>query len=412
MTALLVGSLALLAWAAVEAAAWLLIRWHRPFFPWLITPRDAAPDIPADVVAAHAARSFDAELGWCRRPGEQANETTEQGTVGFRIDERGRRANPGFEELPPAVACFGDSFTFCRLVDDDRTWPHHLSRETGRVTANYGVGNYGLDQALLRLERELPALEADTVLMGVVPETIARVHSAWKHYFEYGNTLAFKPRFTLAADGALVHHPPAVTRPEDYAHYRMHLDRIQRLDPFYRRKFRQDLLRLPYMPRLVRRTRRHLPILWYLSVHRLLGRPEAAFRRAFQVVLHANSRVGNALYREEEATRLLRVLVERFAHVCRDTGKRPVLVVLPQPTDLPATRSSRARDRFFASLAGTLPVVDLTADFRAHPAPSLLYVHGRLGPHASDEGNRLIARVVGAHLEQLAPAPHATKEFQ
>ena len=37
--------------------------------------------------------------------------------------------------------------------------------------------------------------------MCVVPETIARIHSYWRHYFEYGNTLAFKPRFAIEKDG-------------------------------------------------------------------------------------------------------------------------------------------------------------------------------------------------------------------
>ncbi len=83
---------------------------------------------------------------------------------------------------------------------------------------NFGVGNYGFDQALLRLERELPSLECRVVIMGVVPETISRVQSYWKHYFEYGNTLAFKPRFILEGD-RLVHHPLTVWKPEDFETY-------------------------------------------------------------------------------------------------------------------------------------------------------------------------------------------------
>ena len=36
-----------------------------------------------------------------------------------------------------------------------------------------------------------------------MPETILRVHSFWKHYLEYGNTLAFKPRFEIINDDDL-----------------------------------------------------------------------------------------------------------------------------------------------------------------------------------------------------------------
>ncbi|MGW1867661.1 SGNH/GDSL hydrolase family protein [Streptomyces mauvecolor] len=415
MTAFAVAACVLFLWGIAELALWGLIQWHRPFFPWLITPRDEAPDIPTEVAAAHAARSFDPELGWCRRPGEHATEKTDRGTVTFSVDAHGARTNPGFEDRVPEIACFGDSFTFCRLVDDDHTWPHMLSRRTGRATANYGVGNYGLDQALLRLERELPALEAQIVVMGVVPETIARIQSAWKHYFEYGNTLAFKPRFTLsgpAGSGALMHHPPAVTCAEEYADYRTRLDGIRRDDPFYRSKFRRDMLRFPFLPRLALRARRHVPILWHLTRGRLLGRPDDAFRRAFRVILAVNARTSTALYQDASATRLLRALTERFAQLCRDAGKQPLLVVLPQPSDLAHSRNAEARESFYASLAGTLPVADLTGAFRSHPEPSSLYVDGRLGPHASATGNRLIARELAAHIARFGAEPHPTKEFQ
>ncbi|RAG86343.1 hypothetical protein DN069_06865 [Streptacidiphilus pinicola] len=399
------------AWLALEALAFALVRWHRPFFPWLITPADSAPVIDEAVVAAHRDRSFDPDLGWCRRPGEHATEHTDDGDVTFRTDALARRANPGHEDTPATVACFGDSFTFCRLVDDDHTWPHHLTRLTGEVTANYGVGGYGLDQALLRLERELPRLGCRTVIMGVVPETMARVHSAWKHYFEYGNTLAFKPRFTLERDGSgLRHHPPAVTSPEGYRGYQAQLPAVQALDPFYRAKFRRDLLAFPYTPRLLARARRILPILAELTVFRAMRRPETAFRRAFATVLTENNRASNRLYHDSGATDLLRALVVRFADTCRDAGAQPLLVILPQPGDLRNDRTARTRARFFASLEEVLPVVDVTETFRTHPDPARLYAGGRLGPHASDAGNQLVAAAVAARLATLPTVAALSKE--
>ncbi len=62
------------------------------------------------------------------------------------------------------------------------------------------MGNYGLDQSLLRLKREVPKNPTKFVIMGVVPETICRILSMWKHYYEYGNTFAFKPKFTIEND--------------------------------------------------------------------------------------------------------------------------------------------------------------------------------------------------------------------
>jgi hypothetical protein len=378
--------------AACELAAFALVRYHRRTFPWLITRRDVAPDLSPEVVRAHAERSFDAELGWCRRPGEQGTETTARGVTTFSIDALGCRTEPAHAgEFSAPIACFGDSFTFCRLVNDDETWPHHLSRLTGVNVANYGVGNYGLDQALLRLERELPGLDAHIVIMGVVPETIARVQSAWKHYFEYGNTLAFKPRFTLGPDG-LVLHPSVIRQPEDYFDYAPNLPHLQAIDPFYRRKFRRDLLVFPHLPRLIGRARRHLPILAHLSAGRLGRAADGGFQGAFATVVAENHRLASRLYREDESVRLLTALVRRFADVCAVADKTPVLAVLPQPADLAGDLA--AHEAFVSSLTADLPVVDLTPVFRSEPDRAALYARGRLGPHPSDHGNRLIARTL------------------
>ncbi|GGN19945.1 hypothetical protein FHR83_001941 [Actinoplanes campanulatus] len=390
---------------AAEYGVSVLVKRLKPVFPWLITPADLTPPIPPGLVERHVAKSFDPELGWCRRPGEHGDEATDRGRVGYAVDQHGRRRNPGFEQDPALVACFGDSFTFCRLVADDQTWPHHLSRALGVNAANYGVGNYGLDQALLRLERELPHLESRVVVMGVVPETIARVHSYWKHYFEYGNVLAFKPRFTLGPEGLRL-HAGAVREPGQYATYRQRLAEITALDPFHAGKFRPDLLHFPYLPKLVRRARRHLPVLAHLTAGLARGRREEAVRAAFGVVLRDNARWTARLYADPQARRLMRALVERFAAVCRDAGRHPVLLIIPQLADLERGDGATAHHRFAAEAAGILPVVDLTGRFRREPDRAGLFSYGRLGPHCSDRGNALVAEelrpVVGALLHSDA----------
>lgn len=394
------------AYLVAEAAVAVLIRRLRPTFPWLVSTRDAAPDIPPALVDKHAARSFDPDLGWCRRPGEQGTEMTDGGSTSYRLDQAARRHNPGFEDEPAPVAAFGDSFTFCRLVDDDQTWPHRLSRLLGVNVANYGVGNYGLDQALLRLERELPTLEARVVIMGVVPETIARVHSYWKHFFEYGNVLAFKPRFTLGPRGLTLHHSP-IREPQEYATYRGRLPEIIGLDQFYTTKFSRDVLDFPYLPKLVRRARRHLPMLGHLltGVGRSPQGRDQAVRAAFGTVLRDNARWTARLYADPDARRLLAALAERFVAVCRAAGKHPVLLVIPQLADLDRTDDGAAHEQTFAGLSATLPVVDVTARFRRDPDRTGLFSYGRLGPHCSPRANAVVADALRPVVTNLLRQP-------
>ena len=98
------------------------------------------------------------------------------------------------------------------------------------------LGNYGLDQALLRFEMEVCKDSSEVVILNVVPETIARVHSIWKHYFEYGNTLAFKPVFKVI-DGCLVLEECPIKNLDDLCNTALDPRDIADRDYFYRKKF-------------------------------------------------------------------------------------------------------------------------------------------------------------------------------
>lgn len=389
-----------MAYVFAELSTHLTVRALRRSFPWLITRADESPEIDPEVVEQHVARSFDPNLGWRRRAGETGTDAFEGGMTCYHIDQRRRRLNPGFGDRPMEIACFGDSFVFGRLVDDDQTWAHFLSRMLDTNVGNYGVGNYGIDQAILRYEEEIRDVEAKVIVLGAVPETIARVLSYWKHFFEYGNVLAFKPRFTLEPNG-LVLHPPAVRVPGDYFVYHQLLDRIRGLDYFYYRKFRADMLRFPYLPRLYLRRQRHLPIFWHLLSGAILGNRDLKYREAFNVVLRENAKWTEILYGEQEACVLLAKLIERFTATCRAAGRQPLLVVIPQLMDLEREDKATTHEAFFDSLGDLLPVVDLSPRFREETNWQRLYVPGKLGPHPSPEGNQLIADVLGPTVASL-----------
>ncbi len=384
-------AIAVVVLVVVEATTWLAVFRFRRGFPWLITPRDIEPTIDREVVQKYARVSFDADLGWCRKPGTRGVDSSPEGDASFSIDQNGARRNPEFEGAEPYVAVYGDSYAFCRLVNDNETWPHRLSVMLQRNVGNFGVGNYGLDQALLRYEREAADLAARVVILAVVPETVARVHSYWKHYFEYGNTLAFKPMFVLKDDD-LDHLAPAVSCAEDIVEPTRWRDNVRRLDRFYKEKFLPDVIRFPAIVSILGRFSRHGRILGILLRGALFGHSQDARRRAFDVVLDENHRHQCRLFADSHATKLLTLITRRFADVCEAHGSIPRLVIIPQPRDLKDYVDQRcAHESFLRGLSDVVPVLDLTATLAREGDRIAIYKEGNLGPHTSAAANDVIA---------------------
>src|SRR3972149_4123053 len=156
----------------VEVGLFIIVSLQRRRFPWLITTRDELPTFDFKALQKFIDYSFDPHLGWVRRPNSNGIENGQKGQITFHIDSIGSRANT-FGKFPSIIAAFG-------------------------------VGNYGVDQALLRYECMTLPDTVRFVVMGFVPETICRIQSYWKHYLEFGNTFAFKPRFILDQEGRLM----------------------------------------------------------------------------------------------------------------------------------------------------------------------------------------------------------------
>jgi tetratricopeptide (TPR) repeat protein len=166
---------------------------------------------PEKAVAApeDAWSRYDPLLGWSNRPGWADPENPHLP----RIDARGFR---GDDEIPvpkPAglrrVVVVGDSFAFGAEVANEETWARRLGDLLkGKAdVANLGVCAYGVDQMLLRFERDGAVLQPDLVVAGMILDDFARSDASVWH------TGQGKPRFALR-DGKLellnVPPPPRV----------------------------------------------------------------------------------------------------------------------------------------------------------------------------------------------------------
>jgi len=139
---------------------------------------------------------FDPVLGWTLAPGHHsgdAGDFVQPATIG----PRGNRLT-GADDRPGAahrVAVFGDSFAYGFGVRDDETFAASLAASLGEgwQVTNHGVPGYGDDQVAWAMDRWLPALDADVVVVGHAGADAWRNGLSWSY--------SAKPRSWLE-DGA------------------------------------------------------------------------------------------------------------------------------------------------------------------------------------------------------------------
>jgi len=177
----------------------------------LIAPAQVKEFPEVSEMAIERFQSWDAELGWCNQPNvtkvDKSDRSTNikknaAGLALFSTDAMGSRSCC-YPNAKRDVSFFGDSYCMCRDVHDEDTVSWHLGELRGTRVSNYGVGNYGLDQALLRLRRDYQKDPSETIVLAVTSITMARCVSVYRHYLEPGNIFAIKPRFSLTGEGSL-----------------------------------------------------------------------------------------------------------------------------------------------------------------------------------------------------------------
>ncbi len=394
----------------IDLCAILVVTWLKRDFQWLITGADECPQIDSGSLQRFLKHGYDPVLGWERKAGtmkrEEVKSVGEQRRhfieTSYAINEHKARLNPGHENLPVVITTYGDSFAFARHVNDDQTWQWHLSRKTGTNVVNLGVGNYGLDQALVRLKREYPRQNSRIVIMMVVPETISRIVNVWKHYSEYGNTLGFKGRF-FKTDGALQWLDTPIDRPEEYQNISAHLDRIREIDICYQKKFRNDIIRFPYSLSLLRNCSRHFPLVGALVVRKLYALcgcyDEHVLNRPWKLVLKRNFAFTHELYKQNEPAELLCDVIDAFSEFVCDNGSTPVLVFAPYRQDVDfIVKQYHFYQHVVEHSARKMITVDLSDAIRQHTTLDELYVSRFYGAHFSDYGNRFAAESLYSEL--------------
>ena len=120
-----------------------------------------------------------------------------------------------------------------------------MSKEKKIFVSNFGVGNYGLDQAYLKYKKTKRNKFEKVVIFCFVPETICRIQSSWKNYIEFGNIHAFKPYCILKNNKLIIKKNPLKASVK-FENLKKIINYTKKNDRFFREKYSKHLLRFPF----------------------------------------------------------------------------------------------------------------------------------------------------------------------
>jgi len=296
-------------------------------------------------------------------------------------DASGSRLIPAFPT--PGNACvslYGDSFTQS-ANDHEHAWSNVLSKRLNCRVANFGIGGYGSDQALIRFEENVDD-EAGVVILAHLTENIVRNLNQSRVLL--GSRWGLKPRFILdnSENGLTLVPLPGSSAREA-------IDMVQAPELHLEHEYFR-----PGGPSGISR----LTFPYFVSMLRLFNDD------------HVRSKISGRpwymqYYEVDHPSRGLEVtsrIVARFHRVAAERGKISVSILLPTPLDFEYFRKTGTW------VYGSL--IDRVSDFgyeMVDLSPLFLNAIGDRdyrelfsGTHFTAEGDVLLARFVHDHLRE------------
>ncbi len=392
----------------IELISIILVKFVNQKFQWLIIKKDESPKLSKSGLEKFFSHGYDPVLGWVRKPNSHNSEKGRDSTTYWNINSRGSRINPKNEHLSSKISCYGDSFTFARQVNDNETWEHFLSIKLNTNVQNFGVGNYGLDQSLLRLKRDFLKNKTEIVILGVVPDTISRIVSVWKHYYEYGNTFGFKPRFYLKNNELCLFDNPINTKLK-FQKYNSYISEIQKFDLFYKRKFKKELLSFPYSISILKNPKRHLSIIYWVLLTTFLKSIKKSNSKlewkAMEIIMNMNLKWRLFLFNDDNTRILLKKILEDYVKFSKENNFQAIFTFLPQKDDVIFIKSQY---HFYQNFLNEISSIDglyfidiLKPILDEKNLDSFYSDDNSYGGHYSVEGNKKISDIISEEIIKL-----------
>ncbi len=366
----------------------LLIKILKKDFKWLINTEDEKPYFDKKKLKNFYKNSFDQLLGWDRKKNTSGYEISNKKTF-FNIKKNGNRGKSKFKKTK--ISVFGDSFAFCRYVNDDETWESFIEERIKHNVHNFGVGNFGLDQSYLKYLKLKRNIRSKIIIFNFVPETIARVNSYWKHYREFGNIMAFKPLFIEKKNNLFL---KKITIKKNFSPKKIHshLKGIKKFDIFYDLKFNREKFVFPYTVSFLKNIKILSTILSNLIFHKLLKK-KIFYDKAVSKILFQNISQSHKMYSDISLASKLKKIIFMMNKQIQKDKKKMILIVSPQLLDLKSDYINYPQ-AFFSNLPKEIICLDLSKYINRKKNFQKFYLKDKYGGHFNKIGNKYISKVI------------------
>lgn len=378
-----------------EFIIYILFSLLKKNFKWLVALSDANPTFSKSAVKKYNTFTYNKNTGWDNKKINKITEIIYKKKkilfeYNFDKSNGSRLTGNSFKKIKNIF--FGDSYALCRCSQDSETIQHFLEKKIKSKILNYGVGNYGLDQVLLKIKKTKLS-KAKNIIILFVPETIARVHSYWKHFLEFGNIFGFKPKFSII-DNKL--------KLENNHVKKIKINKVQSIinnlkykDIFYKEKFLKNVFRFPFTLFFLKNFLKNLMIFFYLILEKITL-DKKFYELAFGVIVKNNIEESQKMYKNGHYSFLLEKIILEINHYLKKKNKNVFFLIVPQLLDIKINHKINSSEIFYKNISKKygLKVYDLTKDIKKQKNISQLYFDDFYGGHLNNVGNKLISALI------------------
>jgi len=257
------------------------------------------------------------------------------------------------------------------------------------------------------MKREFMQNPTEIVIVGIVPDTISRIMSVWKHYYEYGNTFGFKPRFVLKNE-KLHMIKNIIDDKKKFFTYEKYLTDIRKNDFFYKEKFRKEEICFPHIITIFKNPSRNFKIIFWVLLIEFLKKINKNTSKIEwhpnKIIMKINLMWRIKLYKNKEIQKLLKEIIFDMIDFSKKSNFKLYLAFLPQKDDILFMKNNfHLYKEFIDELNKNkeIKIIDLAKYLKHENNINELYSdNNEYGGHYSKKGNKKIALSINQELSK------------